>query len=214
MKPQSFLASVLVALWLTGCATGPLLHQPVVYQSEAAEARQALATHQLAPSLNLPDHELLPRLNTVWQDTWPAIRDMCLRVFSSNCEKSMNEMRIVLVPDNSVNAYADSASFTIGIHKGFIRSAGDDDEIAAVIAHEAAHLLFGHARKKASNAARTGLLTGIAMGALGVALHHPGMDQNQIGNMTRDGFDAGFQAGYIAYSPEMELEADSSRCTC
>ena len=113
-------------------------------------------------------------------------------------------MRIVLVPDESVNTYADASNFKIGIHTGFMRSAGDDDEIAAVLAHEAAHLLFGHAQKKASNAATGSLMTGIAMGALGAAMHRPGMDTGYIGDM----MEGGFNAGYLAYSPEMEIEAD------
>ena len=200
MKPQSLLAIVLVTFWLTGCAGGgALLHQSEVRQSDVNQARQALASQHLAPSLNLPDDEMLPRLNRVMQATWPAIRLTCRHVFSTGCEESMERMRVVLVPDMSVNAYADESNFTIGIHKGFMRSAGDDDEIAAVLAHEVAHLLFGHAQKKASNAASSGLLTGIAMGALGVAMHQPGMDTGYIEDMTRGGFEAGYASGYVAY---------------
>lgn len=115
-------------------------------------------------------------------------------------------MRIVLVPHESVNAYADASNFTIGIHTGFMRSAGDDDEIAAVLAHEAAHLLFGHAQKKQSNAATGGLMAGIAMGALAVAVDP--VNSQYVGDMTKTGFDTGWNAGYLAYSPEMEIEAD------
>ena len=70
-------------------------------------------------------------------------------------------MRIFLVQDNTVNAYADPDPHLIGIHMGLMRSVGDDDEIAAVIAHEAAHLLFGHAQKKNRNALGTQVLAGI-----------------------------------------------------
>ena len=185
-----------------------MLADPVVSQSDVNQARQVLATYRIKPSLNPPDHDLLPRLDRVWKATRPAILDTCRRLFSHGCEKSMNQMRLVLVPDQSVNAYADASTFTIGIHKGFMRSAGDDDEIAAVLAHEAAHLLFGHAEKKASNAATGGLLGGIAMGALGAAMHQPGMDTGYIGDMTQAGFESGWAVGRLAYSPEMELEAD------
>ena len=202
------LFAVLCVLLISGCGGGALLHQPAVYQSDVNQARQTLTTHHLAPSLNLSNDEMLPRLDRVLQATWPAILQTCHRVFSRGCDESMGRMRVTLVPDMSVNAYADASRHTIGIHAGFMRSAGDDDEIAAVIAHEAAHLLFGHAQKKASNAASSGLLTGIAMGAIGVAMHRPGMDTGYIEDMTRGGFEAGYTSGYVAYSPEMELEAD------
>ncbi|MCY4470085.1 MAG: M48 family metalloprotease [Thiotrichales bacterium] len=210
MKLQPLLAIVFAALWLIGCAGGggPILADPTVSQSDVNQARRTLATHRLAPSLNPPNRELFPRLARVWQSTRPAIRETCRRTFSSGCDASVNQMRIVLVPHESVNAYADASNFTIGVHTGFMRSAGDDDEIAAVLAHEAAHLLFGHAQKKASNAATGGLLGGIAMGALGAALHQPGMNTDYIGDMAESGFNAGWNVGRLAYSPEMEIEAD------
>ena len=201
--------AVALAFVLTGCGGGgPMLAEPVVLQSDMSQARQALATHRIKPSLNPPDHALLPRLDRVWKATRPAILDTCRSMFSHGCEESVNQMRLVLVPDESVNAYANASTFTIGVHKGFMRSAGDDDEIAAVLAHEAAHLLFGHAQKKASNAVTGGLLGSIAMGALGVAMHQPGMDTGYIGDMTQVGFESGWAVGRLAYSPEMEIEAD------
>ena len=208
MNPQSLLATALAALILAGCAGGPLLHQPDVNQSDVNQARQALASHRLAPSLNLPDNELLPRLDKVWKATRPAIFETCRRVFSHGCDEAMKNMRLVLVPDMSVNAYADPSKFTIGIHKGFMRSAGDDDEIAAVLAHEAAHLLFSHAQKKASNAVGTGVVAGLLTIAVGAAVYQPGMDPNAFGELAGDMFEAGYTSGYVAYSPEMELEAD------
>ena len=199
------LGGIFVVLSLMGCAGGggALLEKPTVTHSDVNQARQALATHRLAPSLNPPEHELSPRLARVWQSTRPAILATCNRVFSSGCDVSVNQMRIVLVPRESVNAYADASNFTIGIHKGFMRSAGDDDEIAAVLAHEAAHLLFGHAQKKASNATNSQLMTGALALALGAALQSPAI-LDSAGDMSMHGW----QVGYTAYSPEMEIEAD------
>ena len=131
-----------------------------------------------------------------------------MQLFSSGCHESVNTMKVRQVPDDSVNAYADAKTFTIGMHRGLMRSAGSDDEVAWVLAHEAAHLLFGHAQKKASNAAGSGVLGAIAMGAIGIAVHQPGMDTGYIGDMTQSGFEAGYVAGYLAYSPGVELEAD------
>ena len=204
MKSQSLLAVGLTALWLAGCAGGgAVLSEPPVTQSDVNQARQALATHRLAPSLNLANDEQLPRLDQVWQSMRPAIRETCRRVFSNGCDKAMNQMGMVLVPNLSVNAYADASRYTIGIHQGFLLSAGDDDEIAAVIAHEAAHLMFGHAQKKAASGTNAQLLTGALALALGAATQNHAL-LNNAGDMSMNAY----QAGYVAYSPQMELEAD------
>ena len=218
MKPQSFLALAFAfaALWLAGCAGGPILHQPTISQSEMNTARATLATHPLEPSQDLSHTDLKPTLDRVWKETKHPMLLVCRKVFQG-CKQAMGNMRVVVVNRNDVNAYADATDFTIGVHAGFLRAAGDDDEIAAVLAHEAAHLLFGHAQKKASNAAGYGLIGGLAGIALGAALHQPGMDPEYVGDMGEAGFNVGYETGYLAYSPEMELEADqfamsSSKC--
>ena len=194
---------VLVVLSLIGCAGGPMLAEPAVYQSDVSQARLALSAHRLAPSLNLSTHEMQPRLMRVWTEIRPSVLGMCRRVFSHGCEQSVNRMRVVVVADESVNAYADASNFTIGIHAGLLRSAGDDDEIAAVVAHEAAHLLFGHAQKKANNATSGQLMAGALAIAVGAAMRSETILES-AGDISMHGW----EAGYLAYSPEMELEAD------
>ena len=202
------LAVVLVFFSLTGCGGGPMLAEPAVTQSDVSSARQALSTHRLEPSRNLSSHDGQSTALRVWARLQGPLIQTCMQLFSSGCHESVNAMKVRQVPDDSVNAYADAKTFTIGMHRGLMRSAGSDDEVAWVLAHEAAHLLFGHAQKKASNAAGSGVLGAIAMGAIGIAVHQPGMDTGYIGDMTQSGFEAGYVAGYLAYSPEMELEAD------
>ena len=199
MKSRTFLVVAIAALGLTGCAGGPMLAEPIVTQPEVHQARQVLSTHRLAPSLNLSENEMLPRLDTVWRSLWPSLVTTCQSVFSHGCQESLSRMRIFLIQDNTVNAFADADAHLIGIHAGLMRSAGDDDEIAAVIAHEAAHLLFGHAQKKNRNALGTQVLAGI----IGIGIASQG-----YGNYTEELMSTGRQVGYLAYSPEMELEAD------
>ena len=62
MKSRTFLVVAIAALGLTGCAGGPMLAEPIVTQPEVHQARQVLSTHRLAPSLNLSENEMLPRL--------------------------------------------------------------------------------------------------------------------------------------------------------
>ena len=206
MKLQPLLAIVFAALWLIGCAGGgPMLAEPTVTQTDVRNARSSLSTHQIEPSRDLRPEDMRPTLNRIWNRLKYPVRQTCEAVFSSGCDRAVANMKVRLVRDNSVNAYADAHTFTIGVHTGLMRSAGSDDEIAWVLTHEAAHLLFGHAQKKTSNAASGALMGAIALGALGAALHP---DPEYVGDMTQTGFNTGYVAGYLAYSPEMELEAD------
>lgn len=209
MRQSVRLSVVVLALFsLVGCGGGgPMLVEPTVTHSDVSSARQALATHRLEPSRDMERSEMWEAMRSIWYDLLDPVTQTCNTLFTGCYEAVMN-IKVELVDDQSVNAYADAESYAIGIHTGLMRSAGSDDEIAWVLAHEAAHLLLGHAQKKMSNAATGGLLGGIAMGALGVAIHQPGMDTEYIGDMTQGGLESGRLAGYLVYSPEMELEAD------
>ena len=203
MNMRTFLVIAVAALGLAGCAGGPMLAEPAVTQSNVHQARQALATHELAPPHNMPTHEMVPTLDRIWSDVRVSVIQVCISVFGSDynagCPPAVWKMRLVLVPDESVNAYADPSNYTIGIHQGFMRSAGSEDEIAAVLAHEAAHLLFNHGAKKGRNALGYQILAGI----VGI-----GMASQGWGNYTEELMETGWQMGYVSYSPEMELEAD------
>ena len=143
-------------------------------------------------------------LDRIWHSLETPLRSVCVRVFSEGCETAIQRMDVVVVQDPSINAYADSFDFTIGVHEGLMRSAGSEDEVAAVLAHEAAHLLFGHAEKKLSNALGYSVIGGVIGAGIGVALERP----ETIEDYGKLGMELGSQVGYLAYSPEMELEAD------
>lgn len=106
--------------------------------------------------------------------------------------------------DDTVNAYA-AMDGTLGFYGGFVRSTGNDDELAAVMAHEIAHVLYGHNQATAANTnlgALAGLAAGLAIMA-GTGVYNQGMQ-----DMTQSFGRAGAEAGRVAYSPAMELEAD------
>ena len=113
---------------LVGCAGGPMIAEPAVTQSNVHQARQALATHELASSMNLSDSEMLPRLDAVWRSTRPSLVAVCQSVFSHGCHESVSRMRIILIQDNTVNAYADSDAHLIGIHMGLMRAQREQEQ--------------------------------------------------------------------------------------
>ena len=114
-------------------------------------------------------------------------------------------MKVRVYPkDETINAFA-AADGTLGFYGGFVRMTGNDDELAAVMAHEVAHILFGHNQASAANetlGALAGMAAGLAIMA-GTGVYNQGMQ-----DMTQSFTEAGTAAGRLAYSPEMELEAD------
>lgn len=203
MKYLPALIPGLVVL-LVGCAGGPILVEPQVSATDLQQARSVLSRHQLEPSRNPDEDEMWDTIERVHGRLWPAILATCRQIFSHGCQESMQAMDIRLVQDETVNAYADSEKYVIGIHTGLMRSAGSDDEFAWVLAHEAAHLLFGHAHKKIRNAVGYQVLGAATGWAIGAALGSP----QAIEDLGNTGADIGVRIGYLAYSPEMELEAD------
>ena len=113
--------------------------------------------------------------------------------------------------DETVNAYA-AGDGTIGFYGGFIRMTGNDDELAAVMAHEVAHILYGHNQASGTNevlGGLVGLAAGVAIMA-GTGVYNEGMQ-----DMTQSFTEAGMAAGRVAYSPEIfegcNSETDPSR---
>ena len=204
--PMKTLAVTACAVLLLACA-GPVFVEPSVSDADVQKARYALATHDINPSLNMRRDDMRMALTRAWGRTEPAIRRVCGRIFS-NCAQAIQPMHVVLIADASVNAYADSGTFRIGVHEGLMRAAGSEEEVIAVLGHEAAHLLLGHSHSKISNS-NMGMLVGMLAGvAAGAAMYQPGMDQQYISDLTAKSMEAGATVGALAYSPDMEIEAD------
>ncbi len=201
------LVTAALVILLSACA-GPILEKPSVSESDLIHARQALATHGVKPSLYPLTHSEMHRiLGRAWARARPAVHRVCNRVLT-DCNRIIGQMRVVLVPNPSVNAYADARTMTIGVHQGFLQAMGSDEELIAVLGHEAAHLLLGHTKHKTRNSgvgALVGLLAGAAAGA---ALHDSGADQQFVIDLAADSMAAGAYLGSLAYAPEMEMEAD------
>jgi hypothetical protein len=94
------------------------------------------------------------------------------------------------------NAASDGQSIAIGT--GVFNVAGDDSELAFVVAHELAHNILKHVEKSQGNAAIGGLI-GLS---LDIAAAAAGVNTQGLGWKT------GAQAGAKAYSQEFERETD------
>ena len=199
------LTAVLVG---AGGCSGPVTHIPEPTYQSHQEMRTAFNTfdaqskeRQVGGSLD----EALEAVERVRQRIMPAAQRVCARVFSHGCPEAFASMKVrVYAQDETINAFA-AADGTLGFYGGFVRMTGNDDELAAVMAHEVAHILFGHNQAAAANetlGALAGMAAGLAIMA-GTGVYNQGMQ-----DMTQSFTEAGTAAGRLAYSPEMELEAD------
>ena len=131
MKPHAFMAAVIgSAFFLSACATGTFLVEPLVTETDVVHAREMLWTHRIEPSRDLDEVEMRFALLPILESMKLPILRTCKDIFASNCNNSLNEMNLLLVQDNSVNAYASAPTATIGINTGLMRAAGSHDEIA------------------------------------------------------------------------------------
>jgi Zn-dependent protease with chaperone function len=103
---------------------------------------------------------------------------------------------ILLTTDEQSNAFTDGKR--IVVHSGMLRVAQTDDELAAVVGHELAHVTMGHLEKKMQNRVAGsigGAIVDIGFAALGV---------NTGGAFTRGLGNAGLMVNYT----DFEREAD------
>ena len=103
--------------------------------------------------------------------------------------------------DPDVNAYADHRN-NVGVFGGLVELSGSDGEIAAVLAHELAHIMYGHVEKKIRNALVGATLAG------GFTAYAQSQSGYYDGRAVENAMILGSTIGSRAYSPEMEIEAD------
>lgn len=110
----------------------------------------------------------------------------------------------VIVDDDTINAFAASGGFII-VNKGLIKAAKNEDELAAVLAHEVAHTVRGHALGSIKKARMAGVYKEMLDSTVQ-------LDEAQLGSLTKafegamdDMIDSMVVKGY---SRDTEFEAD------
>jgi predicted Zn-dependent protease len=110
----------------------------------------------------------------------------------------------VIVDDDQINAFAASGGFII-VNKGLIKAAQTEDELAAVLAHEVAHTVRGHAIGSIKKARMAGVYKEMLDSTVQ-------LDEAQLGSLTKafegamdDMIDSMVVKGY---SRDTEFEAD------
>ncbi|MBK1734124.1 hypothetical protein CKO15_02265 [Halorhodospira abdelmalekii] len=108
-----------------------------------------------------------------------------------------------VVEDENINAFALPGGY-IGIHRGLIRETTSESELAAVIAHEIAHVTERHIARQLAQAQRHTLQSAAAiLAAIVIGAHDP-----QAGTAAAMAGMAAPLQEQLRYSREHELEAD------
>ena len=196
--------SLLMVILMGGCAT-PVLNIQEPTEQQLVAAQKSL-DYAILPESPLP--ETMTQLNDGFVKASAhvvvAARRVCQRlkprIDTVRCEAILTMPKIY--NDKDVNAHADKHD-NIAVYTGLLLNMPVESEIAAVLAHEYAHVMLGHVHKKMTNMMTgmvlTSMLGGALAGASGTYLDSQNLQALQ---------QLGLLVGSRAYSPEMEIEAD------
>jgi len=119
----------------------------------------------------------------------------------SNSQNARQDFEFFLVRDSTLNAFAMPGGF-IGVHSGTIVTAQSESELAAVLAHEIAHVTQHHIARMASN---QGKLSMAVLAAMVLAM----ISRNsQVGSAAATIGQASAITAQIGFTREFEREAD------
>ena len=189
------------SLVLAACAA-PVLDVAEPPAEERGMARMILLNTTLDPAPDAAEWRGDIGFWHVTNSVRPHARAVCRRAGHDDqlCERA-NFAHVTLVRDSRINAFANHEG-NIAFFTGLAEVLGSDAEAAAVLAHEFAHVMLGHVDAMVQNE-MTGYLIGAFLGgALAGAM---GVDPQSLGDSFMQ---TGAEIGRVAYSREMEIEAD------
>ena len=186
---------VAVCLGLAACTPMPVADVPMATTPPPVVIQQT----EVPPKLST--RAAVANFNTAIARIEPVAESLCRRRAPQlNCD-----FRVIVDdrPGLPVNAYQTldrQGRPVIAFTLALIAEARNRDEIAFVIAHEAAHHIEGHIARQQQNAALGAVLVGTLAGVMGAS------DATTIDNATR----LGATVGARSYSKQFELEADAT----
>ncbi len=154
--------------------------------------------------------ELGKKFKILLRSHYPVIEDPVIVGYLNRIVKRLNSVippnpfpfKVAILRDNSLNAFAAPAGY-IFIHSGLILKMDSSSELAAILAHEMAHVTQRHI---AGNIERSKIISiGSLVGVLAGALIG---QSSAVGEALAVGSMAGGQAAALKFSREDEREAD------
>lgn len=158
LRIRSLLAAVIAAVVLSACATSPTGRPQMIWTSdEEMEAQAARAFAQMKADIPLvTDRPTIDYIACVANAVVDAL------------EMPYSELNweMAIFDEDAVNAFAMPGG-KIGVFKGLLKAAQNQDQLAAVIGHEIAHVTARHSAERASRAVTTGVGIQVAAVLLG-----------------------------------------------
>lgn len=201
------LLMLMAILCLTGCA-GSAYRLPEVNEADIRSMESKIAANKTPLKIyERSDKDYKQRLATISSRLRKNAKPLCQDSGYESCT-----FLVEYNADNEVNAYA-SDGYKITVYRGLLRHLKNNDEMAAVVAHEMGHHLARHNEEKKQNAATGAAVSGIITAVLLAASnsnnpyynqYQQQQDQQTLENM----MSAGAGIGALSYSKEQEREAD------
>jgi predicted Zn-dependent protease len=171
-------------------ACGPQHALPNPGRSDLAAAQRTIAQAGPLDRENRSVDQQVAMLARVARRVEQASEPLCREYLGESCD-----FRVALARSDEVNAFA-SEGPTVTVTSGMMQVVDDDDELAAVVAHEIGHHLANHLQRAGART-QLGSLAGALIGA------YFGGDA-----LAQAGAQLGGGAARLAYSQAEESEAD------
>jgi len=199
LKRLAWLSALLLARQVCAQTTGPAFPNPgnalMSRDNQRALGLQAAAqVYQQMPVLpdNSPETQYIQQLGQKLVATIPP-------------EYSW-PFEFHVVAQKEINAFALPGG-PMFVNIGTITAAGNEAQLAGVMAHEMSHVYMQHSAKLAHKEETTGILAGIADAALGATMG--GKAGGMVGQLGQMGIQMGAQGLMLKYSRSDESQADA-----
>lgn len=157
MQHSKLLISLVFSVFVVSCSTSPTGRGQLILKSDAELEAQARATFN-AYRQTLPLTTDRAKIDFVACVAEAVVAEL-------NPPYSDIEWELAIFEQNQINAFAMPGG-KIGVYTGILEVTEDEDQLAAVIGHEIAHVTAKHVNERASR----GSLTGIGIEALAVIM--------------------------------------------
>ena len=192
------LLAALLVLALGGCQ-GASHALPKISAEEVARANEEIDAAPIPLVMHRTTNEAITVLNEIYPRLRAAAAPICAKAASDTCA-----FNISYIADPDVNAWA-SGERDVTITSAIMRLLQNDDEVAAVVAHEMGHHIADHIDKAKANMFAGRLIGGLILGTL-TALG--GGNEDEFEDNTDKGMSIGTKIGTLSFSKEHEREAD------
>lgn len=184
---------VLLASLTVACVTSPTGRRQLLLYPDAEVAQLGLASFD-----EMKKQEKIatdPELNRYVS----CVADAVTREIPAHYQTGAASWEVVLFDSPQINAFALPGG-RIGVYTGLLKVAKDQDQLAAVLGHEVAHVLAKHSNERLSNN---------QVANLGMVAANMALGESQVSQTAMAALGLGVQVGYLLpYGRVQESEAD------